>query len=49
VENSGSVRKLKRNEQPLFRGKSPGIINLLLCQHIAKHTDQETRMWIANS
>ena len=30
------VRKLKRDEQPLFRGESPGFINLLLHQHIAK-------------
>jgi hypothetical protein len=38
MESGGSVRKLKRNEQPLLRGKSPGFVNLLLCQHVAKLT-----------
>ena len=32
----GSVRMLKRNAQSLFRGKLPGFVNLLLCQHVAK-------------
>jgi len=34
----GSVRKLQCNQQPLFRGESPGFVNLLLCQHVAKLT-----------
>jgi len=38
VNSGGSVRKLKRNAQPLFRGESPGFFNLLLCQHVAKLT-----------
>ena len=38
VESGGSVGKLKRNAQPLFRGKSPGFVNLFLCQHVAKLT-----------
>ncbi len=32
----GSVRKLKRNAQLLFRRKSLGFVNPLLCQHLAK-------------
>ena len=47
--SSGSVGKLKRDEPSLFRGESPGFVDLPLSQHVAKHTDQETRMWIANS
>jgi len=38
VESGGSIGKLKRNEQPLFRGESTGFVNLLLCQHVAKLT-----------
>jgi hypothetical protein len=38
MESGGSVGKLKRNAQPLFRGESPGFINLLLRQHVAKLT-----------
>jgi hypothetical protein len=38
VESNASVGKLKRNTQPLFRGESPGFVNLLLCQHVAKLT-----------
>ena len=38
MESDGSVRKLKRNEQPLFRGESPGFIGLLFRQHVAKLT-----------
>ena len=38
VESGGSVGKLERNEQPLFRGESSGFVNLLLCQHVAKLT-----------
>jgi hypothetical protein len=38
VESGGSVGKLKRNEQPLFRGESAGFVNLLLRQHVAKLT-----------
>lgn len=33
---SRSGRNLKRNQPSLFRGKSPGFVNLLLCQHVAK-------------
>jgi hypothetical protein len=47
--SSSSIKKLKRNEQSLFRGESPGFVDLPLSQHVAKHTDQEARMWIANS
>jgi hypothetical protein len=36
VESGGSVGKLKRNEQPLFRGESAGFVNLLLREHVAK-------------
>ena len=36
VESGGSVGKLKRNAQPLFKGESPGLLNLLLCQHVTK-------------
>jgi hypothetical protein len=36
VESGGSIGKLKCNEQPLFRGESPGFVDLLLCQHVAK-------------
>jgi hypothetical protein len=36
VESGGSVGQLMRNEQPLFRGKSPGFIDFLLCQPVAK-------------
>jgi hypothetical protein len=49
VESGGSVRTLKRDEQPLVRGESSGFVDLLLSRHVAKHTDQETRMWVANS
>ena len=38
VEGGSSVGKLKRNAQPLFRSESPGFVNLLLCQHVAKLT-----------
>jgi hypothetical protein len=38
VESGGSVGKLKRNEQPLFRGESAGFVNLPLSQHVAKLT-----------
>jgi hypothetical protein len=38
VESGGSVRKFKRNVQPLLMGESPGFVNLLLCQHVAKLT-----------
>ena len=38
MKSGGSVGKLKRNAQPLFRGESPGFVNLFLCQHIAKFT-----------
>ena len=38
MESGCSVGKLKGNEQPLFRGKSSGFVNLLLCQHVAKLT-----------
>ena len=38
MESGGSVGKLKRNEQPLFRGESAGFVNLLLRQHVAKLT-----------
>lgn len=38
MESSGSVGKLKRNEQPLFKGESPGLIDLLFLQHVAKLT-----------
>ena len=44
MESSGSVGKLKRDEPSLFRGESPGFVDLPLSQHVAKHTDQETRM-----
>lgn len=36
MESGGSIGKLKRNEQPLFRGESTGFVNLLLRQHVAK-------------
>ena len=36
MKSSGSVRKLKRDEQPLFRGNSPGFVDLPLGQHVAK-------------
>lgn len=35
VESGHSIGKLKGNEHPLFRGKSLGFVNLLLCQHLA--------------
>ena len=38
MESGGSVGKIKRNEEPLFRGESSGFVKLLLCQHIAKFT-----------
>ena len=38
MESGGSVGKIKRNEEPLFRGESSGFVNLLLCQHVAKLT-----------
>ena len=38
MKSSGSVRKLKRDKLPLFWGKSPSFIDLLLCQHVAKLT-----------
>jgi hypothetical protein len=38
MESDSSVGKLKRNEQPLFRGESPGLVELPLNQHIAKLT-----------
>jgi hypothetical protein len=38
VESGGSVRKFKRNVQPLLMGESPGFVNLLLCRHVAKLT-----------
>ena len=38
VESGGSARKLQCNQQPLFRGESPGFVDLLLCQHVAKRT-----------
>ncbi len=38
MESGGSVGKLKRNEQPLFRGESAGFVNLPLFQHVAKLT-----------
>lgn len=44
VESCGSVGKLKRNAQPLFRGESPGFVNLLLCQHVAKLTGPSRRI-----
>jgi hypothetical protein len=36
VESSGSIAKLKRKAQPLFRGKPLGFVNLPLHQHVAK-------------
>ena len=33
---SGGGGKLKRDEPPLFRGKSPSVVNLPLSQHVAK-------------
>lgn len=44
MESDGSVGKLKRNEQPLFRGESPGFVNLLLCQHVTKLTRTPRRI-----
>jgi hypothetical protein len=38
VESGSSIGKIKRNEQPLFRGESSSFVNLLLCQHVAKFT-----------
>ena len=38
MKSSGSVRELKRDEHPLFRGKSPGFVDLPLGQHVAKLT-----------
>ena len=38
MESGGSVGKLERNKQPLFRGESAGFVNLPLCQHVAKLT-----------
>lgn len=35
---SSSIGKLKRNEQPLLRGESPGFIGLLFRQHVAELT-----------
>jgi len=29
VESGGGIRKRKRNAQPLFRGESPGFVDLL--------------------
>lgn len=48
MESGGSVRKLKRNEQPLFRGESPGFVDLLLCQHVAKLTGTPRRIQTGN-
>jgi len=36
VESAGSIGKLKCNEQPLFRGMSPGFVDLLLRQDVAQ-------------
>jgi len=44
VESGGGIRKLKRNEQPLFWGESPGFVNLFLCQHVAKLTGTPRRI-----
>lgn len=38
MESGGSVGKLERNKQPLFRGEPAGLVNLPLCQHVAKLT-----------
>ena len=48
VESGGSVGKLKRNAQPLFRGESTGFVNLLLCQHVAKLTGTSRRIQTGN-
>jgi hypothetical protein len=45
VESGGSIGKIKRNEQPLFRGESAGFANLLLCQHVAKFTGTSRSIW----
>jgi hypothetical protein len=39
MESGGGVRKLKRDEPPLFRGESSSFVNLPLSQHIAKLTE----------
>jgi hypothetical protein len=39
VESGGSIGKLQCNQQPLFRGESPGFVNLLFRRHIAKLAD----------
>lgn len=36
--SSCSIKKLKRNAPPLFRGESPSFLDLPLSQHIAKLT-----------
>ncbi len=48
VKNGSSVRKLKRDEQSLFRGKSPGFVDLPLNQHIAKLTRPPRRIKTRN-
>ncbi len=44
MERGGSVRKLKRNAQSLFRGEMPDIVDLPLSQHAAKLTRTPRRI-----
>jgi hypothetical protein len=37
LESGGGVRKLKRNEQPLFRGESPGFVNPACAKLTSSH------------